>query len=738
MAMNRGLVAAFWVLAGQGCGVGQSSSSDADGVGAGSGSYVEHPIICDAPMCDADEGLYALSVTRPPVPMVRIDTDTIRADLAGRIAERSAEMVLIAHLAEGTPTGDAALDAALDAHPLSNEGRRTLAALLDREFDGWRDLARVPLVGDERANADAGAVGDQAPRFESAWQGLETSGCGEMRLEMSLGSVTVHERDDNISGDRVYCIVRATDARGDMELLRTDVSSTLHPGDSHPFGDGTFFGRGGPRDPGATLDVEYDCWEMDDASEYERFEEILDSVVKFANALGARAAIIKYELVARALILLGKLFDGDDYLFHTEEHFTRQDLWMLAAAEPQRSFTARGTHRGSAWSWTFSVLANACAVGENAAPGAYESGDGDGSGDGGGSATPAPVPCDGCWVGGTCKGGTTNDACGANGVDCTSCDGLEACRSGRCVFDSNRKIDVVAVSARVPETDRNGYEWDVFSGDELPDVALTLTVGGRSGSTNPVSSENPRWNTVVLNDVRVADLMDSVEVDLEDIDDGFDEFIDGCSGAVRQAELAAGHVTWGLRSLRGQPRLPVGSAPAAVPRKRLSGAAAGARHRARAVSAGSLGSPRRRLRSTGPEPFESFDVTESRHDAVRPRFFEFHAVGAGDVIVDQHPVEPVVVRRHILAGPDDPRGHDGARRGAGHDHRKPRDRAFGPTRPTRPPAPHPPRPVSHAPTLARPCRSWTSSGSSGTTSSASPATSRRRSRLSASRSAMRV
>ncbi len=539
MAMNRGLVAAFWVMAGQGCGVGQSSSSDADGVGAGSGSYVEHPIICDAPMCDADEGLYALSVTRPPVPMVRIDTDTIRADLAGRIAERSAEMVLIAHLAEGTPTGDAALDAALDAHPLSNEGRRTLAAVLDREFDGWRDLARVPLVGDERVNTDAGAAGDKAPRFESAWQGLETSGCGEMRLEMSLGSVTVHERDDNISGDRVYCIVRATDARGDMELLRTDVSTPLNPEQSHGFGDGTFFGRGGPRDPGATLDVEYDCWEMDDESEYERFEDILDSVVEFADALGARAAIIKYELVARALIQLGKLFDGDDYLFHTEEHFTRQDLWMLAAAEPQRSFTARGTHLGSDWSWSFSVLADACAVGENAAPGVF----GGGEGDGGGSATPAPVRCDGCWVGGTCKGGTANDACGVGGMDCTSCDGLEACRSGRCVFDSNRTVDVVAVSARVPEGDRNGYEWDVF-GDATPEVVLTVAVGGRSGSTSISEGYAPRWNTIILNDVRVADLMDGLEATLHDDDPEGDEFIDDCSHAVRQAELAAGRATW--------------------------------------------------------------------------------------------------------------------------------------------------------------------------------------------------
>jgi hypothetical protein len=459
----------------------------------------------------------------------------MRADLAGRISERSPEMVLIAHWLEGTPTGDDALDAALRAHPVSTEGRRRLVDVLDREFADWRELSHVPLPGDREPAS--------APRFESAWQGLETSGCGEMRLQMALSSVTVQERDDNFSDDRVYCVVRATDATGDMEIVRTDVSPALGPGQSHDFDDGVFFGRGGARDPGETLDVEYDCWEMDDASEYERFEEILDQVMDIADDLGVRGALVEYEMVARALILLGRLFDGDDYLFHTAERFTRQDLWVLAATQPERSFTARGTHLGSDWAWSFKVLAEACAVGENAAPGSFGGGGDGGSGSGG----PAPATCDGCWVGGTCKGGTANDACGTGGADCTSCSGLDSCRSGRCVFDSSRTVDVVAVSAEVPGSDPNGDYWDVGA-DSAPEVIMRISSGGRSGSTNLVEGYDVSWDTIVLRDVRVADLMDSIEVELTDDDLQFDDFIDGCSGAMTRANISAGEVTLGCGS----------------------------------------------------------------------------------------------------------------------------------------------------------------------------------------------
>jgi hypothetical protein len=538
MAMKTRLATAFVLLSG--CGVGSSSSDDGDGSGAGNGagSYADHPIVCDAPMCNADEGLFGLSVTMPPVEMRRVDAAEMRADLAGRISDRADEMVFIAHWLQGTPTGDSALDAALRAHPLSAGGRRRLTSVLDRDFGGWRELSRVPLTDHREA--------ESAPRFESAWQGLETSGCGEMRLQMALGSVTVQERDDNFSDDRVYCVVRATDAQGDLEFVRTDVSPPLGPGQSHAFEDGVFFGRGGARDPGETLDVEYDCWEMDDASEYERFEEILDQVMDIADALGVRGALVEYEAVARALILLGKLFDGNDYLFHTAERFTRQDLWVLAATQPQRSFTARGTHFGGDWSWSFSVLANACAVGESTAPGSFGGG-WDGGGGSGTGDDPAPATCDGCWVGGTCKGGNANDACGTGGADCTSCSGLDSCRGGQCVFDSSRTVDVVAVSAQVPGSDPDGFYWDVGT-DTAPEVIMTLSSGGRSGSTNLIEGYDIWWDTTVLRDVRVADLMDSMEVELVDDDARFDEFIDGCHGAATRADISAGEVTWGCGS----------------------------------------------------------------------------------------------------------------------------------------------------------------------------------------------
>ncbi len=185
------------VCACSGCGTSTTSSVG----GSGEGASTEHPLVCDAPMCDADEGLYGLSVSLPPVEMEGIDPAALRVDLERRIAERTPELILVAHCLTGTLTGDSRLDAALKAHPQPPEGRRRLVTVLDRDFAGWRDLADVPWT------ASVAEVGDVP--FESVWQGLETSGCGEMRLQMALGGVTVHERDDNFSGDRVYCIVRA-------------------------------------------------------------------------------------------------------------------------------------------------------------------------------------------------------------------------------------------------------------------------------------------------------------------------------------------------------------------------------------------------------------------------------------------------------------------------------------------------------------------------------------------------
>ncbi len=516
---------------------GEDSGATQDGSVFGPPIIPEHPVICDAPMCGGDSATFGLSVRAPSLELDPVSVQTIREGLASRIASRAPELILLAHWLLRTPTGSPEVDARLRELPASNDGARKIIGVLDAQFDGWRELAEIPW-NSTLPNADP-------PGIERTWQGLETSGCGEMRLQMALGSVTVHQRDDNFVDDRVYCIVRATDGNGDMELSQTDVSPPLGPGATHYYSDGTFFGRGGPRDPGSSLMVEYDCWEMDDESEYEQFQEVLDLVMRASKLLPPgqfKAAIVFAAKVAGVLIELGKLFDGDDYLFRTKENFTRQDLWVLAATQPERSFTARGIHYGSAWSWEFSVLADACATGEDAEIGWEPGGD-----DPAPPPSPAETPphCDGCWVGNSCKRGNTNDACGSGGADCMSCGSLESCRRGDCAFDTSRTVDVAAIEARVPDTDHSGGCWDRL-GDCAPEVYMKVTVGGRSGSTNPVEGYSPRWNTLVRRDVAIADLLERLEVDLIDYDEAAgEEWMDGCYGSVSRDDIEAGGVVWG-------------------------------------------------------------------------------------------------------------------------------------------------------------------------------------------------
>lgn len=524
--MGRRLLHACAALAAAGCGVGGSMDAQSGSAGGVSDPYFqEHPIVCDAPMCDADSQGSALSVPGaiPTIEMRRTSVDTLRHELAERLQRGDPALALVARWAAGR--APLAVSAA---------ARAWLVEMLDREVVGWRALAERPPEG-LAADADETKPGAGTGPLDTAGRALETSGCGEMRLVLALTSVRVLERDDNFTDDRPYCIVRAVDGAGELELVHTDVAGPLGPGERHDFDDGVYFGRGGARDPGDRLEVSYDCWEMDDASEYQRFEELIDQVRRYAKYIPSaevQGVVVAAADVAHVLVILGKLFDGDDHLFQSEENFERQDLWRLIAEQSTRTFGARGNHLGSDWSWELGLSASGCAVGADAASGGYVPPETTSPGGG----------CDGCFVGSSCRPGTENDACGLGGVDCRSCGGFETCGAGACAFDNQRTVDVTVQAVDVPDAEDDGSCWDI--GCSAPDVYVTLAAGGKSGSTSAQESFSPRWSSTILRDVAIGSLMSGLRVTIYDDDAEFDDTIDSCRIAVGRAELEDGSASY--------------------------------------------------------------------------------------------------------------------------------------------------------------------------------------------------
>lgn len=349
---------------------------------------------------------------------------------------------------------------------------------------------------------------------------LETSGCGEMELRMAMKSVQVDEREDNLTGDRIFCIIRAEDKES-VELLQTDSSPPLNPGDRHHFQDTIFYGREARRDPGAQLTVSYDCYEIDDQADYDRISEIIDQVEDIGVHLGkltgfpnASAFLVQAAKVARLLAKLSAVFDGNDHLYAHEETFDRRGLWRLIS-DHKRTLTARNEHNLSEWSWVFSLETEGCAKGE--APSSGESA----------TLCSASNCRAGCCVGDRCVTTQNNQTCGRGGDACRSCQGVNTCQDGRCEFDPSQvQVDLSVVSARVDRTKRDGRCWD--AGCNPPEVYVELASLECNQSTSAQESYSPTWRHVVCPGLRADALTDDVFVRIQDDDLLDDDLIGEC------------------------------------------------------------------------------------------------------------------------------------------------------------------------------------------------------------------
>lgn len=463
---------------------------------------VPPPVVCDVPACGTQRFGLAAATGEAAAPTV----------LRHRSAAQSADHVIEA-FRDATPAAvvlGAAIQRGLQGQPglIPPVTARWMARTLDRVADGWRDLDGAVALAD--TSLDQGlATGRYA---------LETSGCGEMALRVRMRGVTVIERDDNIANDKVYCIAQAEDDGG-TEVLQTDVTRALGPGEFAAFSPDVVYGAEAPRDPGPKLRLRYDCWEYDSPADYDRFRQAADVIRQVGKFFGG-AVYAKAHSIAKIIDLItdiASIFDGDDHLFQASENLNRQAMWNWIL-DGEREVARGGTNNTSDWSWKLHIDADGCA-GVFERPPVNEPACG-------------PQTCDGCCVGGRCQDGQSEQACGRGGAECASCGTGELCGARGCAFDERATFDVRVLYADV--ADRC---WDL--GCDPPDPYVVVSAGGQRERTPVVrNTYRPTWNAVVLNQVRAEHLLERLTLEVFDDDLRFDDEVGGCAVALSRANLA--------------------------------------------------------------------------------------------------------------------------------------------------------------------------------------------------------
>jgi hypothetical protein len=205
---------------------------------------------------------------------------------------------------------------------------------------------------------DAGALGDGG-----AGDGGAAVQCDPTKLRLRLGQITVHEEDDDLANDIVFCQITA-ESPGGSEARLTPKTPNLDQGASHTFGGtaASFWGQKEPRDAAGDLSIRYDCYEQDDANSYANFAKRLGELLadeaaeQLPDGYGWLSTVA--DLAARYLPQLLSL-DSDDHLLSASQTLPRSAQLEIAQGA---TWTVRkkGTHLWSDWDWSLRVDAWGC------------------------------------------------------------------------------------------------------------------------------------------------------------------------------------------------------------------------------------------------------------------------------------------------------------------------------------------------------------------------------------------
>jgi hypothetical protein len=187
--------------------------------------------------------------------------------------------------------------------------------------------------------------------------------CGKPLLRVGVHRIVVHEEDDDIDNDIVYCVVQAEAVTGG-EVRVTPKTPNLDEGDSHTFSlnSGVFWGQVEPSHPGSDLLLTYDCFEADTNDGY---SNLLFAIGEASLGMGGvipgdSGWVFTVVGLVSTIVGAALTLDGDDYLFSATQTVPEERHLELTNGA---YWTVRrdGTHILSDWDWELYVRAWGCA-----------------------------------------------------------------------------------------------------------------------------------------------------------------------------------------------------------------------------------------------------------------------------------------------------------------------------------------------------------------------------------------
>jgi len=279
------------------------------------------------------------------VQMTWVDPDTALARLVQSIDEGEPAMRLVA-AALAEPADDelpvvAAMRDAFAAHPEATLAiRRQLARAGLDDANTYRAARPEP-----RRTASF----TSEPRVQ---HGGAADPCADPRLRVRVARLDVHEEDDDVLNDEVYCAI-ASEGDAASELRVTPLTAALDEGDSREYSlaEGVVWGQMDLVAPIGSLSVTYNCIESDTANGYSDLLAALAAAAMDQGQMGGENGWIFDTAGVVAAILSGALaLDGDDQLFNASQ-IIPEDQHLVLTEGAYWVVRRSGTHLNSDWDW---------------------------------------------------------------------------------------------------------------------------------------------------------------------------------------------------------------------------------------------------------------------------------------------------------------------------------------------------------------------------------------------------
>jgi len=287
-----------------------------------------------------------------------LDAVALQQRLVDAVAEAGPEMRVLVAALDNAPS--------LDEHPLVTslrevfDGHPAAADALRRQLNAAGMSTPAAYRAQHPEHRLAAEQDIQAYDVEYPGGSME---CGAPLLRVGVSKIKVHEEDDDIANDIVYCVVQAETMTA-AEIRVTPKTPNLDEGDEYSFAleAGVFWGQQGVVTPAGHMLITYDCIEADTTAGY---QALVDSIGQAAGQIGnvvegENGWIFDTTAAIAPIVSTGLALDSDDHLFNAQQtipldqqlELTNGAFWTVRRA---------GTHFFSDWDWELTINAWGCA-----------------------------------------------------------------------------------------------------------------------------------------------------------------------------------------------------------------------------------------------------------------------------------------------------------------------------------------------------------------------------------------